>query len=48
MLGHRDIKSTMIYIHLEHASFQAPSDEFHVKMAKTVEEACRLVEVGFE
>ena len=38
----------MIYIHLEHASFQTTSDKFHVKTAKTVEEACKLVEVGFE
>ncbi|MEM2263430.1 MAG: hypothetical protein QW160_04330 [Candidatus Bathyarchaeia archaeon] len=24
------------------------NDEFHVRTAKTVEEACRLIEVGFE
>jgi hypothetical protein len=48
VLGHRDIKSTMIYITLENALFQNVTDEFHVKTAKTVEEACNLVEVGFE
>ncbi len=48
MLGYRDIKSTMLYINLEHALFQGINDEFHVKTAKTVEEACKLVEVGFE
>jgi integrase len=48
VLGHRDIKSTMIYIHLEHALFNTASDEFHVKTANTVAEACKLVEVGFE
>jgi len=49
MLGHRDIKSTMIYINLEQALFNtANDDEFHVKTAKTVEEACKLAEVGFE
>jgi len=48
VLGHRDIKSTMIYITLENALFQNTTDAFHVKTAKTVEEACNLVEVGFE
>jgi len=48
VLGHRDIKSTMIYIHLEHALFITSNDEFHVKTATTVTEACKLVEVGFE
>jgi len=38
----------MIYITLENALFQNVTDEFHVKTAKTVEEACNLVEVGFE
>ncbi len=48
VLGHRDIKSTMIYITLENALFQNASDEFHVKTAETVEEACDPVAVGFE
>lgn len=48
VLGHRDIKSTMVYIHLEHALFNTSNDEFHVKTASTVAEACKLVEVGFE
>jgi len=48
MLGHRDIKSTMLYINLEHGLFQSINDEFYVKTAKTVEEACKMVEVGFE
>ena len=48
ILGHRDIKSTMIYINLEQALFNATNDEFHVKTAKTVEESCKLAEVGFE
>ncbi|MEM1551929.1 MAG: hypothetical protein QXS01_01310 [Candidatus Bathyarchaeia archaeon] len=33
---------------MEKALFQNINDEFHVRTAKTVEEACRLVEVGFE
>jgi len=48
VLGHCDIKSTMTYINLEQALFQVSNDEFHVKTAKTVEEACKLAEVGFE
>ena len=48
VLGHRDIKSTMIYINLEQALFNISNDEFHVKTAKTVEEACKLAETGFE
>ena len=47
LLGHRDIKSTMLYIQLEQALFQT-SDEFHAAVANTVEEACKLVEAGFE
>jgi len=30
MLGHKDIKSTMIYINLEQALFNASNDAFHV------------------
>jgi hypothetical protein len=48
LLGHCDIKSTMIYINLEQALFNTSSDEFHVKTARTMEEACKLAEVGFE
>ncbi|MDI6905562.1 MAG: hypothetical protein QMD13_08805 [Candidatus Bathyarchaeia archaeon] len=34
---------------MEKASFQTGRDgEFHVKTAKTVEEASKLIEVGFE
>ena len=48
VLGHRDIKSTMVYITLENALFHSMNEEFHVKTAKTVDEACELVELGFE
>jgi integrase len=39
MLGHKSIQNTLIYINIERALFQKQSDEFHVKTAKTVEEA---------
>ena len=48
LLGHRNIQNTLIYITIDNALFQDQTDEFHVKTAKTAEEACKLVEVGFE
>ena len=48
LLGHKCIQSTMIYINLEAALFQAESDEFTVRVAKTLDEACSLVEAGFD
>lgn len=44
ILGHRSINSTMIYTHL--INFE--SEEFHVRVAKTLEEACKLAEAGFD
>lgn len=38
----------MIYINLEAAIFSRQNDEFHVKVAEKLDEACRLLEVGFE
>lgn len=47
--GHKDIKSTMLYIHLEKQLFQQnKSDDFHVATAKTLEEASKLISVGYE
>jgi len=49
VLGHRDIKSTMVYINIENAIYgQGQPEEFHVKVAHTLDEACKLVEAGFE
>jgi len=44
LLGHRSIQSTLIYTQL--ISFE--EDEYHVKVAKTIEEACELAEAGFD
>ena len=44
ILGHKNIKNTLIYTHL--VNFK--DDEYISKVAKTVEEACKLVEAGFE
>jgi len=49
LLRHRNIENTMIYITLEKQLFKSQSNEnFHVKVAKNIEEACDLVKVGFE
>jgi integrase len=48
LLGHKSIQSTMLYINLEQAIFDEVDDEFHVKVTETLEEACKLMEVGFE
>jgi hypothetical protein len=48
VLGHRDLRNTLIYINLEKGLFQNTDDEFHVKVAQTLDEACKLLEVGFE
>ena len=47
-LGHKNLKNTERYIHLEEAYFQDKCDEYITKVAKTVDEALPLVESGFE
>jgi integrase/predicted RNA-binding Zn-ribbon protein involved in translation (DUF1610 family) len=48
-LRHKSIKNTMIYINVERTLFASSgNDEFHVKTAKTLDEACELLKVGFE
>jgi hypothetical protein len=44
LLGHRGIKITMKYTQL--ISFG--NDEYNCKVAKTVDEATKLIEAGFE
>lgn len=44
LLGHRNINNTLLYTQL--VNFE--SDDWHAKTAKTIEEACQLVEAGFE
>jgi integrase len=43
-LGHKEITSTMVYTHL----VKNISNDFHVKTAKTLEEACSLAKSGFK
>ena len=48
VLGHKCVTSTMLYINLETVTFRTQDDQFHVKVAHTLDEACKLLEVGFE
>jgi alpha-D-ribose 1-methylphosphonate 5-phosphate C-P lyase len=43
-LGHKRIEATLIYTQL--VDFE--NDDFHVKVAQTLDEACELIEAGFE
>ena len=47
-LGHRSIENTMLYINIEQALFQTENDQYTTKVAHGVDEACQLIEVGFE
>jgi hypothetical protein len=44
LLGHKRNEATLIYTQL--VNFE--NDDYHVKVARTLEEACELVEAGFE
>jgi len=48
-LGHKNLQSTQVYIHIEKAMFRSMEpDEYHVKVAQTKEEIIGLLEQGFE
>jgi integrase len=48
ILGHKSIQSTEHYIHLEKQLYQETDDQFTVKVADTMDDAVKLMEVGFE
>jgi integrase len=49
ILGHKSVKSTEVYIHVEKQLYQnGTNDEFIVKVANTQEEITALLETGFE
>ena len=43
-LGHRRLENTLVYTHL----INFKDEEYNVRVAKTVKEACQLLEAGFE
>jgi len=47
-LGHKELRSTEIYINIERTLFEASSDEFTAKVTDKPEEVKSLLEVGFE
>ncbi|MEM3694998.1 MAG: tyrosine-type recombinase/integrase [Candidatus Bathyarchaeia archaeon] len=48
-LGHKNLQSTQVYIHIEKAMFRTMEpDEYHVKVAETKEDIIALLEEGFE
>ena len=48
-LGHKSLKSTEIYINIEHTIFESgANDQFTVRIAEKPEEIKELLEVGFE
>ncbi|MEM2917562.1 MAG: tyrosine-type recombinase/integrase [Candidatus Bathyarchaeia archaeon] len=48
LLGHKSIDTTTLYIQIEKTLFQTENDEFHFATAKTINEAGKLIEAGFE
>jgi hypothetical protein len=48
-LGHKELRNTRLYIQLEKSLFKnLPNDMFITKIAHNAEDACKLIEVGFE
>jgi integrase len=47
LLGHRNIQSTLIYVHLAQGLINT-TDDYTCKAARTVEETCKLIEAGFD
>jgi integrase len=47
LLGHKRINNTLVYIHLSRA-FENYDSNYSCKVAKTVDEASKLIESGFE
>jgi hypothetical protein len=47
LLGHKNIKNTLVYVHLAEELFKG-EQEYGSKVAKTTTDTCALVEAGFE
>jgi hypothetical protein len=47
LLGHKNIKNTLVYTHLAEELFKG-EQEYVSKVAKTEKDICALVDAGFE
>jgi len=47
-LGHKKIENTLLYVQLDEKLFKEWSDNLITRVAHNVQEACTLVETGFE
>ena len=47
LLGHKSVLNTQIYVNLEQAIFET-NEDYEVKTTETLDDACKLLEVGFE
>ena len=48
ILGHKTIRSTEIYIHIDQMTSNYGTDDYVTKTATTIEERRKLIELGFE
>ena len=48
LLGHKKLDTTLLYIQIERTIFKESNDQFIVKIARTLEEVKKLLEVGFD
>jgi integrase len=48
LLGHRSLSSTEIYINMEQAVFNESDQQYYSATAKTIQEAQKLIEQGFD
>jgi hypothetical protein len=48
LLGHKSILNTQLYVNMEKVFFSESAGQYTVKVASTLEEACKLAELGFE
>ena len=47
-LGHKKLDNTLLYIQLSEKLFSDANDQFITKVANNTEQACNLIEVGFD
>jgi len=47
-LGHRNIRNTVIYVHLEKTCYPNGGDDYTSKAVRTEAEALSLIKAGFE